>query len=155
MSVESWNNELKLRVEKWNCAFIRCQPMVRALSTKRALASWEVMNEPEGSVLIAPHANPCFSTTILTGTGAGWTGEGIPMFNFLRGINRQARRMIVLRVGSFIFHFFLFRQLRLKELTPKLWFRLVHGLNCREPMVFPTLITITKTHAWFKPVENH
>lgn len=48
------------------------------------------MNEPEGSVLIANDANPCFSTTILSGTGAGWTGEGIPMFRFLRFINRQA-----------------------------------------------------------------
>lgn len=64
--------------------------MVQALSTKRALGSWEIMNEPEGSVLIAPDPNPCFSTTILTGTGAGWTGEGIPMFRFLRFINRQA-----------------------------------------------------------------
>lgn len=64
--------------------------MVNALSTKRALAAWEIMNEPEGSVLIAPDPNPCFSTTILTGTGAGWTGEGIPMFRFLRFINRQA-----------------------------------------------------------------
>lgn len=64
--------------------------MVRALSTKRALASWEIMNEPEGSVLIAGDPNPCFSTTILAGSGAGWTGEGIPMFRFLRFINRQA-----------------------------------------------------------------
>jgi hypothetical protein len=65
-------------------------PMVRALSTKRALASWEIMNEPEGSVLIAGDGNPCFSTSILAGTGAGWTGVGIPMFRFLRFINRQA-----------------------------------------------------------------
>lgn len=64
--------------------------MVRALSTHRALATWEIMNEPEGSVLIASDPNPCFSTTILSGTGAGWTGEGIPMFRFLRFINRQA-----------------------------------------------------------------
>lgn len=62
--------------------------MVRALSTKRALASWEVINEPEGSVLIASDPNPCFSTTILADTGAGWTEAGIPMFRFLRFINR-------------------------------------------------------------------
>lgn len=65
-------------------------PMVRALVTKRALATWEIMNEPEGSVLIAGDPNPCYSTTILAGSGAGWTEEGIPMFRFLRFINRQA-----------------------------------------------------------------
>jgi len=65
-------------------------PMVAALANYPALATWEVMNEPEGSVLIAGHAEPCHSTTNLAGTGAGWTGSNIPMLTLQRFINRQA-----------------------------------------------------------------
>jgi len=65
-------------------------PMVTALSTRPALATWEIMNEPEGSVQIAGNAQPCFNTLNLQTTGAGWTGSNIPMQQLLRFINRQS-----------------------------------------------------------------
>jgi len=65
------------------------QPLVAGLAGKHALAAWEVINEPEGSVLIQANANPCYDTTILANSGAGWTGVGVPMQRFLRFINIQ------------------------------------------------------------------
>ena len=65
-------------------------PMVQGLADKVSLGAWEIMNEPEGSISISSNSNPCFDTSILQGSGAGWTGENIPMEKFLRFINRQA-----------------------------------------------------------------
>ena len=64
-------------------------PTVKELSDKVALAAWEIMNEPEGSIAINSDGDPCFDTSVLQGSGAGWTGENIPMKNFLRFFNRQ------------------------------------------------------------------
>jgi len=64
-------------------------PMVRKLSGKVALGSWEMMNEPEGSISIDSNDHPCFDTSILQSTGAGWTDENIPIEKILLFINRQ------------------------------------------------------------------
>ena len=48
------------------------------------------MNEPEGNLKRDQQdSNPCFDTRILSGSGAGWVGQGVPMRNLLRFINRQ------------------------------------------------------------------
>lgn len=56
----------------------------------RSLGGWEIMNEPEGIVLNDDwNANDCFDTTVLSGSGAGWANEYVPMENLLRFINWQ------------------------------------------------------------------
>ena len=66
-------------------------PMVKELSNKVSLGAWEIMNEPEGSVAVngISGGNPCFDTSILQGSGAGWTGENVPMVMFLKFFNLQ------------------------------------------------------------------
>eukprot|EP00948_MAST-09A_sp_MAST-9A-sp1_P002901 g2901.t1 len=46
---------------------------------------YEVMNEPEGSVAIQKDTESCFdTTTVLSGSGAGWSGANLAMKDLLR-----------------------------------------------------------------------
>lgn len=78
--------------------------MVQGLLDKRSLAAWEIVNEPEGNVLIESNAEPCYNTTRLQWAAGG--GRNIPMQRILRFINRQAAaikridRKALVTVGS-------------------------------------------------------
>lgn len=54
-----------------------------------ALGAFEVVNEPEGSILVSSDSEPCYDTTTIGQSGAGWTGLYIPMERYLRFIGRQ------------------------------------------------------------------
>lgn len=78
--------------------------MVQGLLDKRSLAAWEIVNEPEGNVLIETNPEPCYDTMRLQWVAGG--GREIPMERVLRFINRQAAaikridRKALVTVGS-------------------------------------------------------
>ncbi|XP_055894957.1 mannan endo-1,4-beta-mannosidase-like [Biomphalaria glabrata] len=66
-------------------------PWATAVKGHPALGSWDIMNEPEG--MLNPeivHADPCFDTTALKYSGAGWAGKKYNYEQFLRFLNWQA-----------------------------------------------------------------
>mmetsp|Transcript_62650 Transcript_62650/g.76696 ORF Transcript_62650/g.76696 Transcript_62650/m.76696 type:complete len:434 (-) Transcript_62650:306-1607(-) len=65
-------------------------PMVKALADMPALAGYEIINEPCGSVLTGNNGgNECTNTESLSGSGADWTNTGMTMENIQRFINLQ------------------------------------------------------------------
>lgn len=51
-------------------------PMVKALKDQPALAGWDIINEMEGVINPNLHSRePCFDTTFLRSSGAGWKGH--------------------------------------------------------------------------------
>ncbi|VEN49910.1 unnamed protein product [Callosobruchus maculatus] len=67
------------------------KPLVAALKDKPALAAWEVVNEPLASITETQRdINPCFDTTHLKYSGAGWSGTHLLLKDILRFINWHA-----------------------------------------------------------------
>ena len=65
-------------------------PMVKALSNESALGGWEIMNEPEGSLIVQSDSEPCYDTSRLSGSGAGWSGHQFTMKQIQWFVNLQA-----------------------------------------------------------------
>ncbi|CAG2171133.1 unnamed protein product, partial [Oppiella nova] len=64
------------------------KPLASGLKDKKALAAWDVINEPQGSVADSiTDTNPCWDTTILKNSGADWTQTHLKMKDVMRFIN--------------------------------------------------------------------
>ncbi|VEN64013.1 unnamed protein product [Callosobruchus maculatus] len=67
------------------------KPLVVALRDKKALAGWDLVNEPMGSISQTQvDPNPCYDTTHLKDSGAGWAGKTIDFRLVLKLINWHA-----------------------------------------------------------------
>lgn len=73
-----------------------------ALNTHPALAAYDVINEPEHSILITGNAQPCFDTTLIGAHGAGGNGANIPMQRMLLFINRIANAIKQFARGNLV-----------------------------------------------------
>ena len=60
-------------------------PWVKAVKDHPALGGWDIINEMEGFIKPGQHnSEPCFDTTFLTGSGAGWAGASYTAQQLLR-----------------------------------------------------------------------
>lgn len=103
-------NNILVVLAMWNGAYLTNQPAVdlvwddskldsyienclnslmNTIKGHPALGAFEAVNEPEGSILVESNSDPCYDTTIIGQSGAGWTGKSIPMERYLRFIGRQ------------------------------------------------------------------
>jgi hypothetical protein len=85
--IHLYTNEAKLNsyIEKV------LKPLVAGLKNKKALATWDIINEPGGSITQGvKDANPCYDTQILAGSGADWTQSHLSLRDVMRFINHHA-----------------------------------------------------------------
>jgi hypothetical protein len=67
------------------------KPLVDGLKNKKALAAWDIINEPSGSITQGiKDANPCFDTQMLVGSGADWAQSHLSLRDVIRFINHHA-----------------------------------------------------------------
>ncbi|XP_025105016.1 mannan endo-1,4-beta-mannosidase-like [Pomacea canaliculata] len=65
-------------------------PWVKAVKDHPALGGWDIINEMEGEIKPGVHdSEPCFDTTFLVNSGAGWAGATYTAEQFLKFINWQ------------------------------------------------------------------
>jgi hypothetical protein len=76
------------------------QPLVSALAGHPAIGAWEVMNEPEGSILPQAHPDACADTSVLEGLGPNWSGASIPMERLLP---QKHLRFVLIRAAYLFF----------------------------------------------------
>ncbi|KAK6195089.1 hypothetical protein SNE40_000587 [Patella caerulea] len=78
-------------------------PWVQAVKDEPALGGWDIMNEFEGEIIPNSHSNePCFDTTFLLNSGAGWAGGTYSAHELLRFINWQADAIMRADPGALV-----------------------------------------------------
>nr|ADU33333.1 glycoside hydrolase family protein 5 [Gastrophysa viridula] len=67
------------------------KPMAAGLKDKKALAAWDIINEPIGSLTQGlTDSNPCYDTNNLINSGADWTNVHLKPKDVLKFINLHA-----------------------------------------------------------------
>ncbi|KAK7104064.1 mannan endo-1,4-beta-mannosidase-like [Littorina saxatilis] len=65
-------------------------PWVKAVKDHPALGGWDIINEMEGIIIPGTQdSEPCFDTTFLANSGAGWAGKTHTAKQLLRFVNWQ------------------------------------------------------------------
>ncbi|PVD25444.1 hypothetical protein C0Q70_13100 [Pomacea canaliculata] len=66
-------------------------PWVRSVMSHPALGGWDIINEMEGVIRSGEqNSEPCFDTSFMANSGAGWAGASFSAQQLLRFINWQA-----------------------------------------------------------------